>query len=713
MVLIIMSKDKRTEAVIFSELSKLCISPGYLYAIAYFCLRDNTIGYNDKLNLENVKKQYGWNRLIRTEISTLIGLACKGNLNIGIQSSEIICHYIEKTEELLQEIHNAVYQNADSIFTLAKIPNQRFREAIFYSGDSAYSFQYKNLSLLKYIKDNDWLKNNKGFTVEEAVLIIDAIQNLQNRKITEFCSSQKNTESNSRSIIDVFKFTAEDVSTESNVELSVVVSIIESFVSTIEMSDFSSLNDFNQKNAYPIIKITNSEYLVFLNYNLSEALYETPFFWFYRDENYRNTAMKNRGDFTELFSAQRLINVFGEKNVYLNVVIYDTEKNIAGEIDVLVIFANRAIILQAKSKKLTIASRKGNDFSLKEDFKKAIQDAYDQAYSCANFILKSNYKLFNNQGIELNIERNLIRIYPLCVVSDHYPALAFQTRYFLNFNETEVIKPPFVMDVFFLDIVTEFLESPLYLLSYIERRSDYYNKTLSVHEITILAYHLLCNLSFDDKYNVMYLDDDIGAELNIAILARHEGIPGRKTPKGILTKFKDTNLGRIIEQIEKEESSVAIDLGFLLLYLDECTVNQLNEGIDHLVKLTRKDYKNHDMSVAFTKNFPGLTIHCNLDQRDIADSKLKRHVERRKYSQKAKEWFGICINPLTKQLTCILKLSYDWAKSDDLDKIIANAPKPRQIISSKPIVNEKKVGRNEKCSCGSGIKYKNCCLRNR
>lgn len=29
----------------------------------------------------------------------------------------------------------------------------------------------------------------------------------------------------------------------------------------------------------------------------------------------------------------------------------------------------------------------------------------------------------------------------------------------------------------------------------------------------------------------------------------------------------------------------------------------------------------------------------------------------------------------------------------------------------KPIIKPKKIGRNEKCPCGSGLKYKKCCLK--
>ncbi|MCG8605076.1 SEC-C domain-containing protein [bacterium] len=33
----------------------------------------------------------------------------------------------------------------------------------------------------------------------------------------------------------------------------------------------------------------------------------------------------------------------------------------------------------------------------------------------------------------------------------------------------------------------------------------------------------------------------------------------------------------------------------------------------------------------------------------------------------------------------------------------------RLLNPPKPIKAEKKIGRNERCPCGSGIKYKNCC----
>ncbi|MFJ5329226.1 nuclease-related domain-containing protein [Pectobacterium versatile] len=672
------------------------------------------------MTAEDVQKQFGVDHLVRTEISTLIGLACKNDIKMEIQSPRIIQEYIDKTEALLNEIHQSMMPDMKELFNAEKISNPEFnpfkngaiiREVIFYGGESAQHFQYTDLSSLKYAKDSEWLTCSKGFSSEEAISTIKAIQKLQDRKINEFIPSLDIYNPNSWTALNAYKFTAQEASTEANIDLRVVTKVIESFVSPIGMSGFSSLDDFNPKNAYPIIKITDSEYLLFQNYSLVEALYETPFFWFYEDKAYRSTAMKNRGEFTETFSAQRLMHVFGERNVFSNIVILDSKSNTVGEIDVLVIYANRAIILQAKSKKLTIASRKGNDLSLRDDFKKAVQDAYDQAYSCAKLILDSNYKLFTDKGNELKIERNFCELYPFCVVSDHYPALSFQARNFLKFSETKIIKSPFVMDVFFLDVVTEMLDTPLYFLSYINRRTDYNEKILSTHELTILSYHLKQNLWFDDENMMVHLDDDICADLDLAMLVRRYGVPGERTPKGILTKFKDTTMGRLINQIEEQKDQGTIDLGFMLLSLSEDTVNQLNIGIDHIAKLALNDHKNHDLTIAFKVSFAGLTIHCNSAPLEIAGPHLKNHAERRKYSQKAKEWFGICVDPATKQLKFGLKLSYEWEQSDELDRVLANAPKPQRKINIGTVVKGKKIGRNEMCPCGSEIKYKNCCLK--
>lgn len=721
---IIVKKEVRKESEIFSELAGLCESPGYVHVIAYFCFRDNTIYYSDTLTRDAVLQQYSMDRLVRTEISTLIGLVCKKPLSTELPPPDVMQGYIDKTDSLLKEIHQSMMPSMEDLFNPDKSGDRKFdpfkngsfwREAIFYGGESAYLFQYRDLSKVKYKKDDAWFQEKKGFSILQAIDVVTSIQSLQNNKINDVLNGFVDKDIREWSVLEAYKFTAKEISDTSNIEINTVKQVIESFVSPIDMARFESLDDFNPQNAYPIIKLPEDEYLLFQSYSLMEALYETPFFWFKDDDKYQPIAMQHRGEFAEAFSAERLKLVFGDNRVFLNIDVCDPKNKTVGEIDVLVVFANRAIILQAKSKKLTIAARKGNDNSLRDDFKKAVQEAYDQAFVCATLLTDKSYKLIDKNGNDLKIRRNYKEIYPFCVVSDHYPSLSFQARQFLKFQETENIKAPFIMDVFFLDVMTEILPSPLYFLSYVNRRTSYVEKILSTHELTILSYHLKQNLWVDDNYTMIQLGDDICADLDLAMLTRRDNAPGIDTPEGILTKYKDTVFDRIIKDIDKREHPATIDLGFMLLNLGSKTIEMINDGIAQLIKRGKTDGKHHDLTIAIDGG-TGLTIHCNDDYEFIAVPRLESHCERRKYAQKASSWFGVCIGQSVPRLRFGVTKENNWIQSNEMDELVKDMPMPQNIKGGKRINfntltrTPKKVGRNEKCPCGSGKKYKKCCL---
>jgi len=710
------------EKDIFSDLINLCASAGFAHVIAYFCFRDNTIGYADKITPDDYVHMFSMERLVRTEISTLIGLMVKGNINYSLPAPEVFQDLLEKTESLLKELHESISASMFAELHPSKIEQEGFnpfssgaalREPIFYCGESAYNFQYRDFSLKKYVKDNDWLLTNKGFSIEDARTVMSCIGEIQNRKLLENIKSLKEKEPQHWTMLPTYVFSIEEVASQSGVEKSTVNKILRAFTPPEGMrnQNFNALNDFNITNAYPLIDIGNQEYLLFQNYSLAEALYETPFYWMGSDKAYVNEAMCNRGEFTEEFSAERLELVFGKHRVFKNVNIIDSKKQKAGEIDVLVVFANRAIVLQAKSKRLTLESKKGNDSCIKDDFKKSIQDSYNQGLVCSKLLYDENYKFIDASDNEINIPRQFKEIYIFCVVSDHYPALSFQARQFLKYEQTECILPPFVMDVFLLDVMTEFLQSPLRLLNYVNRRTLYSEKLHASHELTILSYHLKKNLWFEDKYNFVQLGDDISADLDLAMMVRREGMLGDPTPDGILTRFMGTTIGDIIQQIEELEEPATIDLGFMFLMLSEDTVVEVSNGINHLARMAKIDKKHHDLTVEIGAGSTGLTIHCNNDSLNVAAQRLKDHCEKRKYMQKADNWFGICVKPDDISLRFGLELDYHWVKTDEMENVTKDLPKgQRNINFGTKVRSDRKIGRNEPCPCGSGKKYKKCCL---
>src|ERR1700738_634929 len=95
----------RSEQEIFDDLAVLCISKGYIHAIAIFCFRDYVVRFEDELRPENMARLYSKSRLIRTEVTTLIGLMMRAPIDFFLPLPETISDYIQRSEALLEELH--------------------------------------------------------------------------------------------------------------------------------------------------------------------------------------------------------------------------------------------------------------------------------------------------------------------------------------------------------------------------------------------------------------------------------------------------------------------------------------------------------------------------------------------------------------------------------------------------------------------------------
>jgi hypothetical protein len=594
---------------------------------------------------------------------------------------------------------------------------EALREPIFYGGESAYNFQYLDLAARKYVADAPWLQARLGFAIDHARTVALAIERVHSDRFAENHERMSKLHPDQWTMLPNYVVTVADVAASAGLTLELTERVLIAFTLPADErnSGFGTLQDFNAVCATPLLRMPSGEFLSLQSYALAEALYDTPFYWMAQDKVYLPTLTKHRGDFAESFVAERLGLVFGRENVYANVDIYETKAARVGEIDVLVVWGDRAIVVQAKSKRLTLEARKGNDQIIRDDFKKSVQDAYDQAVRCAQCLGNERFTLRAADEHEIVLPYVLKEIYVFCVVSDHYPALSFQARQFLKTVTASRVQPPLVMDVFALDAMTEMLQTPLRFLSYVNRRANYADQVLASQELTILAYHLKQNLWINSDVDYMHLGDDFSAGLDIAMAVRRVGIAGAATPDGILTRFDGTTLGRIVKEIEARPEPATIDLGFLLLELSEDTIKDTSRSIDRLAACARTDTEHHDLTLGFGAGDAGLTVHINNDPVSTAGSRLRSHCERRKYKEKAKRWFGLCMSPKGTNIRFGLSLSYPWAQSDAMDEMTRDMRPPQSVPEAFAALLEgksgrKKIGRNEPCPCGSGIKYKKCCL---
>jgi len=219
-------------------------------------------------------------------------------------------------------------------------------------------------------------------------------------------------------------------------------------------------------------------------------------------------------------------------------------------------------------------------------------------------------------------------------------------------------------------------------------------------ELTLLSYHLTQNLYMSDDSTLMMISDDVAAYIDEAMFSRRKGIGEKHTPEGILTRFKNTIIGNFLDNISSYEDDYSIEIGFFLLTLSEEAINQLNEGIEKTIRLFFKDGRGHDFTAGFDDAKTGITIHTNTLEYSEAERSLIDHCKLRKYKQHANNWFGICVNPHSKTVKFGVMSDTEWVYSKKIgEEIVHN-------LVSKNV----KIGRNEKCPCGSGKKYKKCCL---
>lgn len=702
----------RTEEAIFAGLESLATELGYAHAIAWLCV-DGFFRFSDRQKADSISEMSSGERLIETEISTLVGLLVKSNLDLTPPTLDMLESMLKRSGDLFSELHN-------SIMPYSIDPRKWMREAIFYSGESAYYFQSRDFSRFKYAKDEEWIKSNKGFTIDSVQSVAKAILKLQQRKVKNTFNSLNQGNFHPGVMLPVYMLTVEEVAATACLDHQIVENVFHAFsLHPAEKNDgFSSVSDFNHAKAYPLIEIEKGKYLLYQYRCFTDSLYESPSYWMADDSCYKDQAAKNRGEFTEQFCANCMRRVFGDGRVYENVFLRKDKRTTAGEVDVLVMFGDRAIVIQAKSQRLTIESRKGNDSKIRDDFKHAVQDSYDQGLKCAKAILEKEVRILNKDGRSIKMPKELKEIYILCVLSEQYPSLPYQTGQFLRVEKTKQIMEPFVMDIFLLDTMTEMLRSPLHFLSYINRRTTYSDRVFSTNELAVFDCHLRANLWLGTEFDGMFIDENGCFSLDEAMMARREKIPGQKTPDGILTRFKGTSVERIIQQIEYEDDSNSIDFGFILLMLGEATVRRLDKGINEMVCRSCADRAHHDFTISLPEDLAtyqgraGITIHCNFHPESIARKLVSGHCMTRKYICRASTWFGLCIDPETVKLRFGVHLNFPWRQSDEWDDATKNlinvSGKYRSVTNARH--QRIKVWRNALCPCGSGKKYKKCCL---
>ena len=654
-----------SESNIFSKLERLCTSPGYVHALASICLTNQVILGTKAESLPEEAPQH----LTYTEIMTLVGLLIKAPISYELPSPENLSGYVKQSYQLLGELQEAMVNNyLQPISEQANPVYKMFRESIFYAGDSAYYFQYLDFVVPKYEADAAWLSSNKNVDLDAGKSVCTKLAELHQHRMSELWTSRHDGVIQQELILGAFRYSHEDLRL-SRAELD----FLKAFTLPRDQNnaEFISVSAFNTALAHPILRKNDDEFIVLSYYCLTQAFYESPYYWLLEDKEYRQRAASNRGSAVESIAANLLERVFPESSVFKNVKLFGRKGNELGEIDVLVVYCNHVIILEAKSKRLTWQARKGHVRALEEDFRNAVRKAVDQAFQCAKHVNNPKVKLSSPDGRTIpGIDPNS-RIFTLAILLDHYPALLHQTFFRLEKHSTSRIASPFVTDIFALDTMIEILDSPLKFLHYLSQRTRKPKLLLASNEHELIGMYLKCGLVFKKDVDIAWVGEDISHDIDIIMEVKRNNAEGYNLPESFFGKVSGTHFGNVINVLENNPSSIATNLGLVLLDAIQTPMpnEDINQEIDKILGMVTRGGDHGFFSFGLSHLSIGITIMCAPEVSESYADKLLGICNIKKYERKLPNWFGILLIP-SGEFAFACELNEPWKYDPELESVI-------------------------------------------
>ncbi|MBF0186079.1 MAG: NERD domain-containing protein [Magnetococcales bacterium] len=591
--------------------------------------------------VDDPEQRWSRSKLNKNELLLLLGLLvqAKGSHTFRTLSSGDV--FVSKADELLAELHGRILKEGhsasfdDETKTFIDRPEtigMLAREAIYYGAESFYVRQLLHFSRLRYRDDATWLLQKVGLSIRSMIDIAKYILERINAHITALNHMCQIGQILSHGeLTNSLLFSKSELRKKFGEKADAFIARFSTSVSCAN-DGFDSPFAINGVAISPIIDI--GEHLYIPNqYRLAEAVYESPFYWMLEDLSYSSSAGDHRGAFLEHTTAHLLRSVFGNEHVYENVTIRGQSKDIAGEVDVLVIFGEFVLVVQAKSKRVTQKARAGDTEALRSDFEGAIEAPYRQAKKCLELIRKGATCSAKDGRTPAFLA--LPRLFPIVVLSDPFPAVTLLSKAML---EREDGIAPIIWDIGVLDVVVRLLPDPVEMIYFLKCRSDVFDRVMSDSEYNFLGYHLRSKLTLPADADFMVLERDFATLVDDFMISADVGLKPKR-PIGILERLNIPVVAELLSELKKADpvlASVVIDLyDFSSAALEEISAHILNLR-DEIAK-TGKAIK------AFSVQTPsgGLTYAVTL-RRDKNSMKAAEEIgTMHKYNHKSDRWYVI------------------------------------------------------------------------
>ena len=716
-------ESDRNDTDIFSDLEQLSQETGFIYS---FCLMVARCLW---MSTDDVAEINWTERPNQEELSLLLGLLVKHPIRLdAIPSDETILDQARRATELLQELHLFLSSptllgyssDADDPDRLAELMHKYedwmnsgkgMVEPIFYGGQGAYAFQFLEMASKRYAADARWIQQHKGTGIEAFVEIANDLE-LHTLERLRGIRRDIALKEECKAILSAMTFGLDDPSTTSRQSLEHFITAF-SFTPGGINQEFNTTADYNAVHPRPVMVLEGGQYCIPIFPNLSKAIYDSPYYWMIEDEQYRDTALRNRGDATESITHDLLFPVFGSGRVFRGVKVGKGNADLT-DIDVLAVSGNKAVIVQCKSKKLTIDARRGEGRALRADFTKAVQDSYDQAITARKALIDGGYRLSDATGAAISLPHRVDEVYILCLTGDHYPAVITQARVYLKRQDGD--PHPILLSIFDLDLVCYYLRDRFDFLYYLRQRSAHAMYFMADSEISLIGFHLKHKLYPDESYDMTGIDSGYGQLVDANFLASRGNWPHTEASDRLFHTWKNEAFNELVEDIklaasEGSNGTSPENLLFFLYDLAGKGADDLIKSVEELKRQTLSDGQEHSVRVPFLRHKRGITFvsfPIPMDPSQLQNSmqvKLEGMSLAHKYRSKADEWMILASFAGSPVRFDIFGYIRDpWQQDPKMDQWMESHLGPGIPVHP----DGRRPSRNQSCPCGSGGKFKRC-----
>lgn len=660
---------------VLDDIDKLITKKGFVYAMIMAQIEDQTIPINflDKRNNQE--------RLSSNEILFLWSLLVnKADFWQYPDTMEELYSMRREIGRLMNDLHLTfllgVKQNLDEIQDLKSeeyiqyIKGGIFQEAIFYSGGALYDEEYIYYIKKRFAEDSQWLKENKGYDKDEFCDIASKIKQTLASKIKQFrfLSLPETWE-------ELLAFKPSELSEEDYKKELVLSQFFYDQNETLSLTDFcdrlknsilfkkEDLEEFEQANTYlqlfsimpssgcnesckkpgdysilmssPIILTPDGHYLLIEMHQLFKSLYDVPRFWLNEQLLFHKKIGSHSGDFSERQTLNVLNNIFGERNCYKDIIVLKEKRQVT-DIDALCIWKDYAICFQIKSKGLTLSSRQGDIESIRSDFQKSFQAAFDQGVKCREALLSKSgyYFVVKESGRKVSFPA-LREVYIVCETSDEYPSLTYQMSLLLKRKETE--PDALAINLFDIDIMSKYLNTPYYFVHYIRNRLRNFGKTRTDVESNCL-YAYTHNRLFltGEKYNIFMFDNSFAKAIDAELLPKFEKHEDITVDNGT---WRDATFDALLNEIDSSSNSGLSEAILKMLNYSRSEVKQIGLCINEQIHKQMNGIQDY---FSISKGDFGFTFICiEMDAKRIVHNLIKRITVSEIKTNEAKSWLTI------------------------------------------------------------------------